>query len=102
AYSAADGYWQIGPNASATPPVDGTPIITGYIKIDAQSPYGSPCGGFTDVTKEVLSLGYAGRNINPVASAPPVLPPLPAAAVAPSACLEPHPNAVIRLERVRD
>jgi hypothetical protein len=101
-YTANDGYWQVGPNLAAVPPFYGTPIITGYIKIDAQTAYGSPCGTYTDVTKEILALGYAGRNLNPVALAPPTLPGLPAAAVAPSACLDPHPNAVIRLERVRD
>lgn len=102
AYSPADGYWQRGPNAAATPPTNGTPIITGDIKIDAQSPYGSPCGGYIDVTKEILSLGYAGKNINPVAIAPPTLPALPGAPILPANCLDPHPNAVIRLERVRD
>jgi len=136
-----DGYWQ----------AKNTPIITGYIKIDAQTAYGSPCGTWKDVTLEVLSLGYAGKNINPVpqsydgtnlnpnwggtaakmegtnAGAPP-LPVLPmidpntggqvqmnsqsAAPLAAGAfnaavfnkgtCLDPHPNAVIRLERVRD
>jgi len=49
-----------------------------------------------------LSLGYAGRNPNPVSLTPPQLPGLPGAQIAPSACLDPHPNAVIRLERVRD
>jgi hypothetical protein len=102
AYNPADGYWQAGANPAAKPPTNGTPIITGYIKIDAQSPYGSPCGGYTDVTKEILSLGYAGRNIDPVSLAPPTLPALPGAPIPPSACLDPHPNAVIRLERVRD
>jgi hypothetical protein len=139
-----DGYWQ--PN--------GTPIITGYIKIDAQTAYGSPCGTWKDVTQEILSLGYAGKNINPVpqsldgntlnpmwsgnnptmelgqAPALPILPialatvnkqlsPQNGAAMAagnftgPStspatagystgSCLDPHPNAVIRLERIRD
>src|SRR5467141_2711289 len=101
-YSSADGYWQVGPTGSATPPTYGTPIITGFIKIDAQQPYGSPCGVYTDVTKEILSLGYAGRNLNPVSLAPPQLPGLPGAQIGPSACLDPHPNAVIRLERVRD
>ena len=91
-YSSADGYWQ---------PTN-TPIITGFIKIDAQTFYGSPCGSYTDVTKEILSLGYAGRNLNPVSLTPPQLPGLPGAQIAPSACLDPHPNAVIRLERVRD
>jgi hypothetical protein len=102
AYNPSDGYWQQGPNASATPPTNGTPIITGYLKIDAQTTYGSPCGSYVDVTKEILSLGYAGRNINPAAIAPPTLPALPGAPVAPSTCPDPHPNAVIRLERVRD
>ena len=93
-YNSNDGYWQ---------PTN-TPIITGFIKIDAQTSYGSPCGNYTDVTKEILSLGYAGRNLNPVALAPPTLPGLPGAQLGPSPsnCLEPHPNAVIRLERVRD
>jgi len=101
-YTPSDGYWQPGPNLAAKVPTNGTPIITGFIKIDAQNPYGSPCGGYTDVTKEILSLGFAGRNLNPVSLAPPQLPGLPGAQIAPSACLDPHPNAVIRLERVRD
>jgi hypothetical protein len=91
-YNSNDGYWQ---------PTN-TPIITGFIKIDAQTSYGSPCGTYTDVTKEILSLGYAGKNLYPVSSAPPTLPGLPGAQVGPSACLDPHPKAVIRLERVRD
>jgi len=142
-----DGYWQ--PN--------GAPIITGYIKIDEQGPtYGSPCTPAVDVTQEILSLGYAGRNINPVSQSfdgatlnpmwsatngkmelgkAPALPALPNALTAgaplvqlsgqnggamlpgtftgPSTnpvtakystgtCYDPHPNAVIRLERIRD
>jgi hypothetical protein len=137
-----DGYWQ----------PKNTPIITGFIKIDAQTAYGNPCGTWKDVTKEILSLGYAGRNINPVpqsfdgnnlspnwggtaakmegASAfalpLPTLPTidpntggavqlasqngLPALANGPftsalfnkGTCVDPHPNAVIRLERIRD
>jgi hypothetical protein len=96
-----DGYWQPG---LVTKPIakPATPIITGFIKIDAQTTYGSPCGNYKDVTQEILSLGYAGRNINPTVLAPPQLPGRPAAQVAPSNCLDPHPNAVIRLERVRD
>ena len=139
-----DGYLQ--PN--------GTPIITGYIKIDAQTAYGNPCGTWKDVTQEILSLGYAGKNINPVsqsldgnnlnpmwsgtnatmqlgkAPALPILPigmnitnqqlsPQNGATMAagnftgPSTspttggysigtCLDPNPNAIIRLERIRD
>jgi hypothetical protein len=145
-----DGYWQPGviTGAGAKP---ATAIITGYIKIDAQTAYGSPCGTWKDVTQEILSLGYAGRNIYPVpqsfdannlspnwggttakmeglsSSAPP-LPTLPivdpntggavqmayqngaalpagtfaAAQFNNGTCLDPHPNAVIRLERIRD
>ncbi|MGH9712507.1 MAG: hypothetical protein ACRD5M_04315 [Candidatus Acidiferrales bacterium] len=92
-YSAANGYWLPA----------GTPLITGFIKIEAQTAYGVPCGTYVDVTNEILALGYAGRNLYPVAgTAPPTLPGLPAAQVAPSACSDPNPNAVIRLERVRD
>jgi len=138
-----DGYWL----------ANGKAVITGYIKIDAQTAYGSPCGTYKDVTQEILSLGYAGRNINPVSQsfngttlnpmwaalnnymqggAAPALPgmlniinagyqlsgqngPTMAAGTftGPSTnpatggystgtCLDPHPNAIIRLERIRD
>jgi hypothetical protein len=164
AYSATDGYWL----------PSGYPIVKGYIKIQAQIAYGSPCGTWKDVTTEVLALGYAGRNINPVSQSittnkvntqwpayglagctsqtsctqmdplssgsthyystslatatPPnamtvntgyTYPmPNPASAQLPSqsnasmaagtfttqtgTCLDPHPNAIIRLERIRD
>ena len=137
-----DGYWQ--PN--------GYPTIRGFIKIEEQITYGtdSSCGTWKDVTVEVLSYGYAGKNIDPVTQsldgnnmnpqwyydstknmalgATPNLPSLPAAQLAyqnspayPSAmltntfsgivtsssatkysCPDPHPYAVIRLERIRD
>ena len=155
-----DGYWLPG----------GYPIIKGYIKIQAQTTYGAPCGAWKDVTAEVLAYGYAGRNINPVSQSikantlnslwptsviasktqmdplsyngtpyytttgatatPPnqmnitalysyPLPNLPGAQVGPQSqsatpltagtytgqagtCLDPHPNAIIRLERIRD
>ena len=131
---AGDGYWQ----------PSGTKVITGYIKIDAQTAYGSPCGTYKDVTQEILSLGYSGKNINPVpqsldgsnlnpawaavnaymqGGASPALPNLPGSqmsgqggatlaagtfaanstlALPTGTCLDPHPNAVIRLERIRD
>jgi hypothetical protein len=110
------GYWE--PSTKAGKPV---PTITGYIKIDAQTTYGTPCGNAVDVTLEVLSLGYAGKNLNPVvqstdgknvaanwaynglpSGAYVWLPSLPGAQIAPSTCLDPHPNAIIRLERIRD
>ena len=106
-----DGYWFPA----------GRPLIQGYIKIEAQTTYGSPCGAWVDVTQEILSLGYAGKNLNPVvqstdgstvtpqwtwngpaSGAYKWLPGLPAVAIGPSACGDPHPNAVIRLERIRD
>lgn len=93
AYNAANGYWLPA----------GSPTITGFIKIEAQTAYGVPCGTYVDVTNEILALGYAGRNLNPVtAVVPPTIPALGAAQLAPSACADPNPNAVIRLERVRD
>ena len=137
-----DGYWQ---------PV-GYPTIRGFIKIEEQLSYGSDssCGTWKDVTIEVLSYGYVGKNIDPVPQsfdganmnpqwysdsslnmglgASPGLP-YPAnqqlgyqnAPAYPSAmlgntfsgivtsasspqysCPDPHPYAVIRLERIRD
>jgi len=56
AWTAADGYML--PN--------GYPIINGYIKIEEQTAYGSPCGTWKDVTIEILGYGYVGRNIDPV------------------------------------
>jgi len=155
-----DGYWQAGPTQLVgTPFTYGTPIITGFIKIDAQTSYGSPCGTPKDVTLEVLGLGYAGKNINPLPQsydgsnlspnwggtnalmqgastrvAPmgltPPLPTLPeidpntggtvqliyqntanfattattftTALFNTASCRDPHPNAIIRLERIRD
>jgi Tfp pilus assembly protein PilX len=105
-YASADGYWL----------PYGYPIIKGFIKIEAQTSYGSPCGTWKDVTTEILGLGYVGRNLNRqtnltagqygaptnTAGAPLSGASLPSSQLAPSTCPDPHPNAVIRLERVRD
>lgn len=92
-YNAANGYWLPA----------GTPIIKGFLKIEAQTTYGVPCGAYVDVTDEILALGYAGRNVNPnTVVVPPALPGLGVAQVNPSVCADPNPNAVIRFERVRD
>jgi len=105
-YNSADGYWL----------PYGYPIIKGFIKIEAQTTYGSPCGTWRDVTLEILGLGYVGRNLNPQsglsaaqyaapsssAGAPLSGANLPSSQLAPSVCPDPHPNAVIRLERLRD
>lgn len=147
AYNIHDGYWVPGVYP-VNPPAGQVagypwPIIKGYLKIEEQTAYGSPCGSWKDVTVEILSYGYVGRNINPVSQsfdnatlnpqwqywgsdmrngAAPNLPVPPTAAVgyqngaayaagnfttvstpgAPKTCLDPHPNAVIRLERIRD
>jgi len=56
-----------------------TPLLGGYLKIERQT----PGGAWQDVTLEILNLGIAGRNIG-------------------NNCPEPNPDAVIRLERIRD
>jgi len=99
---AKDGYWQ----------KRGNPIITGCIKIEYQPTGGPP---FVDVTEEVLGLGYLAKNINPTPStsaAQNTVPFLSATGtvVAPETSLcggatdasEPNPDAIIRIERVRD
>jgi PilX N-terminal len=98
----APGYWMKA----------GYPTITGCIKIEYQV---NPGGSWTDVTQQILNLGFTGRNINPTFSATvpaPNLPALPTAQVAaqgPSGggvatvgCADPSVNAIIRLARVRD
>ncbi len=107
-YNSANGYWLPGPTTAQ--PNYGTPIIKGFIKIELQTSFsGTPCGAWKDVTLEVLSYGYAGRNLNPQASltalqygANEPLNPLSGSQVAASTCPDVHPNAIIRLERVRD
>ena len=134
-----DGYWV----------KNGQPTLTanpGYIKIEVQTGYGSPCGGWKDVTAEILGFGYVAANLNPgprfadsgtkidnnwkytgaayntnpvayggasfgadyrtvgagtSGTAPPILYPLGVGAAGVT-CNDPHPNAIIRLERVRD
>jgi Tfp pilus assembly protein PilX len=105
-YNSTDGYWL--PNAY--------PIIKGFIKIEAQeNGYGTPCGTWTDVTLEILSLGYVGGNLNPMgglsstqygtassSKGVPLLALPTTGQLGANPCAAPHPNAVIRLERVRD
>jgi len=155
AYNNLDGYWTPNTPASLTPYT--WPVIKGFIKIEEQTAYGSPCGTWKDVTTDILALGYVGRNIDPVpqslngtlnpqwpGSAAAMQPPTtwsipnlpttqlaaqnasmavqtpalnpgtfaaptafsvlntPGAASPAGTCPDPHPYAVIRLERVRD
>ena len=115
AYNTVDGYWV----------KQYYPIITGCIKIDYQSKT-SP-GTWTDVTGEILKLGWTGRNINPqvpgvnglassgLPSSPtqPTFPsgmaevpssgPTANTGVSTTGCnTDPSGNAVIRLARIRD
>ena len=100
-YSAANGYWI--KNAE--------PTITGCIKIE----YQNLGGAWTDITPQVLAMGFTGRNINPLGGSyviPPALPPLTSnVAQGPTTnpnvpakigCTDPSPNAIIRIERLRD
>lgn len=116
AYSPNNGYWLPTPSGAGYGLQSGLPIITGYIKIELQTTYGNPCGVWKDVTLEVLGYGYAGRNINPkgglvagsgYGTSEPLLS-LPVGLVASpysagfTCGTDVHPNAIIRLERVRD
>ncbi|MGB2591577.1 MAG: hypothetical protein WBG02_16725 [Candidatus Acidiferrum sp.] len=115
-----NGYWLPTPNVAAYSTGSGLPIIQGYILIEVQTSYGNPCGTWQDVTQEVLSYGYAGRNLNPnptganltatqYGSSEPLLTLTATEVAAPTGtgtaatpCEDVHPNALIRLERVRD
>lgn len=107
AYNPVDGYWLATPATSGI--ASGNPIITGFIKVEVQTLYGNPCGAWKDVTQEILGFGYAGRNLNPYGAlagaqygaSEPLLA-LPGVELNPAACPDVHPNAIIRLERVRD
>jgi hypothetical protein len=73
------------------------PVLGGYIKIEMQRQNGT----WTDVTREILGLGVSGRNLanrnTAIASRWNTAP-----TSTNDTCPEPHPNAVIRLQRVRD
>jgi hypothetical protein len=71
----------------------GTSLVGGFIKIEKQS----NAGVWTDVTTEILALGIAGKNIALNTGVRASRWNTPGAA-----CAEPNPDAVIRLQRVRD
>jgi hypothetical protein len=93
-YSANDGYW-IKPHY---------PIITGYILVNLHT----AAGACTDVTQEILNLGFIGRNLNPtvntatVTAASSLTLNALTAPLSASTCADPSLNAVIRLARLRD
>ncbi|HTZ74763.1 MAG TPA: PilX N-terminal domain-containing pilus assembly protein [Candidatus Aquilonibacter sp.] len=107
---------------------NGSPIITGCLKIE----YQNTSGTWHDITETILNQGYVGRNINPQAAPTPCTPPrhgtctttpntvapyltfLPSTGtvIAPQGsasitsgtvgCGDLSPNAIIRIERLRD
>ena len=94
------------------------PLLGGFIKIEIQQQPGAGQGptegAWLDVTAEVLGLGISGRNIADANRATlserwnrvpdswnPAPVPIPVAGTG-DICAEPHPNAIIRLQRVRD
>ena len=104
-YSSTTGYWA----------KQGYPTESGCIKIEVQD----NSKNWTDVTAQILSRGYIGRNIYPVYSSSitsPTLPSLPGSqtyaqgptsnpnvtSVNPFTCNDPSPSAIIRLARLRD
>ena len=111
-YQPTDGYWV----------QQHYPIIKGCLKIDYQNSTSTTTAPvWTDVTWEILNLGYTGRNINPQSAATmsstsnqvPYVVALPTAQVngqGPTAhagvvtvgCNDPSLNAVIRFARLRD
>jgi hypothetical protein len=101
-YSQNNGYWLQA----------GYPTETGCIKIEIQD----NSNGWTDVTAQILSQGYTGRNIHPMTTVvSPLLPALPGSEYNPQGpttnpnvtqtpitCADPSPHAIIRLARLRD
>ncbi len=74
------------PNPGYETPVD-TPLLGGFIKIEMQRQDRT----WQDVTTEIVNLGIAGRAL-PVAGAIPAGP----------FCTEPAPDAILRLQRIKD
>jgi hypothetical protein len=73
----------LGPSGVRTPA--GTPLLGGFLKIEQQD----TAGAWRDITLEILNLGVSGRQWpSPGTGAP--------------ACAEPAPDAVIRIQRLRD
>jgi hypothetical protein len=77
--------------------VNRTPSLDGYILIQRQAKNGV----WTDVTKEILQLGFAGRRLSANNTTSPYAGLIDTPDVN-NACPEPHPNAIIRLQRIRD
>jgi hypothetical protein len=74
----------------------GTGTIGGFLKIEVQSAPGT----WTDVTAEILDFGIAGPNLNAASNALAV--PYNPTGVNGKSCGDPNPDAIIRLQRLRD
>lgn len=72
---------------------DGAPLADGYLKIERQD----RTGVWTDVTAEVLNLGFTGRNLANAGAWNSK-----GTTCGTAAADDPSPNAVIRIQRVRD
>jgi len=84
AFAASTGLADLGFRTQA-----GVPSLDGYILINMQD----RDGNWTDVTREVLSLGFSARRLSSGTLDTPNWN---------NNCVDPHPNAIIRLQRVRD
>jgi hypothetical protein len=73
------------------------PLIGGFIKIEMQRANGT----WLDVTPDLLGLGIAGRNLADISNNTSLANRLNDAPAA-TQCRDPNPDAVIRLQRVRD
>jgi hypothetical protein len=79
------------------------PLITGFIKIEQRT--GSALTAWRDVTGEILGLGITGRNLaesDAQAGGNEALRLNNVPEGAGDTCGEPNPNAIVRLQRVRD
>jgi hypothetical protein len=68
---------------------DGTPLLGGFIKIEQRT-----AGGWQDVTLQILKFGITGRRLSAGVNGTLNVPG--------DTCGEPNPNAIIRLQRVKD
>jgi len=75
----------------------GTGLLGGWIKIEVASAAVPPV--WTDVTAQILNWGIGGPSLGPDGT---ITPYGPNPAIAAGACPDPTPNAILRLQRLRD
>ena len=112
AYAPANGYWLPTPNGAGFATASGLPIIKGFIKIEVQTAYGNPCGTWQRRDPRSSGFWLCRSQYQPMVGLPPAQygasePLLGCRDVQwdPDRCervSDVHPNAIIRLERVRD